>query len=77
MKDKAGNEITVGCRVAEADFAFGDGVVESVTVPLVGGGFNVGVRWDDSSLGGPTWDENGGGRGADHLLVIPEKPCNC
>ena len=37
MKDQAGVEITVGCRVAEADFAFGDGGVESLTVlPLVG-----------------------------------------
>ena len=44
--DKAGTEITVGCRVAEADFSFGDGVVESVTVPTRGGGCNVGVKWD-------------------------------
>ena len=32
MKDQAGAEITVGCRVAEVDFGYGDGVVESVTV---------------------------------------------
>ena len=36
MNDKAGVEITVGCRVAGADFSFGDGKVESVTVPSVG-----------------------------------------
>ena len=35
LKDKSGTEIVVGCRVAEADFDFGDGVVESVEVPCV------------------------------------------
>ena len=53
MKDKDGVEITVGCRVAEADFSFGDGKVESITVPIAGAeGFNVGVIWDDPSRGG-------------------------
>jgi hypothetical protein len=37
MKDKAGIVITVDCRVAEADFSYGDGTVESVTVPCIGG----------------------------------------
>ena len=62
--------ITVGCRVAEADFSYGDGTVESITVPCVGGGFNVGIKWDDASKGGPAWSQEGGGRGAAHLLVI-------
>ena len=74
--DKAGVEITVGCRVAEADFTFGDGLVESITVPVQGGGFNVGVKWDDPdkglAKGGPTWSnaEQGGGRAGEHLMVI-------
>ena len=63
-------EITVGCRVVEADFSYGDGTVKSITVPIAGGGFNVGVDWDDAEKGGPTWSEEGGGRGAQHLLVI-------
>ena len=61
MKDKAGAwiSITVGCRVAECDLDFGDGTVESITVPLSGGsdGVNVGVAWDDTSLDGPAWSE--------------------
>ena len=69
MKDHAGAEIVVGCRVAEADFSFGDGVVESIVVPCVGGGFNVGVKWDQPELGGPPWSAEGGGRAAQH-------PCN-
>ena len=74
MMDQAATEITVGCRVAEADFSFGDGVVESVKVPITGVGFNVGVKWDDPSKGGPTWSAGGGGRGAQHLLVIAPAP---
>ena len=70
MEDSAGTKIAVGCRVAEVDFSFGDGLVESVTVPIVGVGFNVGVRWDDPSKGGPEWSAEGGGRAANHLLVI-------
>ena len=41
--------------MAEADFSFGDGVVESIEVPCIGDGFNVGVKWDDSQRGGPPW----------------------
>ena len=74
MKDQAGVEITVGCRVAEADFAFGDGGVESITVPYRDGSFNVGVKWDDPERGGPKWSAEGGGRGAQHLLVIAPEP---
>ena len=37
MKDKAGIDIAVGCRVAEADFGYGDGTVESITGPCIGG----------------------------------------
>ena len=74
MKDKAGTDIVVGCRVAEADLSYGDGVVESVTVPCRGGSFNVGVKWDDQSKGGPTWSAEGGGRGEQHLLVIEAAP---
>ena len=44
VKDKAGTEIAVGCRVAEADFSFGDGVVESITVPTTGGGVSASSR---------------------------------
>ena len=73
MKDKAGTEIKVGCRVAEADFDFGDGTVMSISVPSSGGGFNVGVHWDDPDNGGPPWSDEGGGRGAQHLLVIEEE----
>ena len=62
MKDQAGTEIVVGCRVAEVDFSYGDGIVESVTVPVVGGGINVGVKWDDPEKGGPEWSAGGGGR---------------
>ena len=68
MKDKAGVEITVGCRVLEADFDYGDGTVESIEVPSAGGGFNVGVLWDDPAKEGPGWSAEGGGRGANHLL---------
>ena len=74
MKDQAGETITVGCRVAEVDFSYGDGVVESVEVPLRGGGFNVGVKWDDPAKGGPAWSAEGGGRGSQHLLVIEPAP---
>ena len=74
MMDKAGAEIAVGCRVAEADFSFGDGVVESIEVPINGGGFNVGVKWDEPERGGPTWSAQGGGRGAEHLLVLEPPP---
>lgn len=74
MKDKAGTEITVGCRVAEASFGYGDGEVESVEVPVTGGGFNVGVKWDDPRKGGSGWSEEGGGRTAEHLLVIEAAP---
>ena len=70
MKDKAGTVITVGCRVAEADFTFGDGTVESITVPVTGDGYNVGVHWDEPDKGGPGWSDEGGGRSAEHLLVI-------
>ena len=70
MKDKAGIDIAVGCRVAEADFGYGDGTVESITVPSRGGGFTVGVHWDDPEKNGPGWSAEGGGRGAEHLLVI-------
>ena len=70
MKDKSGADITVGCKVAEADFSYGDGIVESITVPCVGGAFNVGVKWADPGKGGPAWSKEGGGRGAAHLLVI-------
>ena len=73
MLDKNGADIVVGSRVREADFGYGDGEVESVTVPIRGGGgFNVGVRWDDPSLGGPEYDAEGGGRGAQHLVVLQE-----
>ena len=73
MKDKAGTEITVGCRVAETDLGFGDGTVESVEVPA-SGGFNVGVHWDKPEKDGPGWSDEGGGRGAEHLLVIEAAP---
>ena len=77
LEDSAGVALEVGQRVSEIDFSFGDGLVESITVPSVGGGFNVGVKWDDPSLDGPTWSEDGGGRGAKHLLVIaPALPPN-
>ena len=70
MKDKSGADITVGCKVAEADFSYGDGILESITVPCAGGAFNVGVKWADPGKGGPAWSKEGGGRGAAHLLVI-------
>ena len=70
MKDQAGVDITVGCKVAEADFSYGDSIVESIAVPCVGGAFNVGVKWADLGKGGPAWSKEGGGRGAAHLLVI-------
>ena len=70
MKDKAGADIAVGCRVAEADFSYGDGVVESITVPITGIGFNVGVKWDQPARGGPPWSAEGGGRASQHLLVL-------
>ena len=72
MKDQAGSEITVGCRVTEADDDFGDGTVESITVPVgAGAGFNVGIlMWDKPENGGPGWSSDGGGRGAEHLLVV-------
>ena len=60
--------------MAEADFSFGDGVVESIEVPINGGGFNVGVKWDEPERGGPTWSAQGGGRGAEHLLVLEPPP---
>lgn len=73
--DKAGTEIDVGCRVTEADLNFGDGTVESVSVPLASGdGFNIGVHWDNPALGGPAWSAEGGGRGAEHLIVIDGRP---
>lgn len=75
VQDQAGKEIVVSCRVTEADFGFGDGEVESVKVPLSrGSGFNIGVKWDDASKGGPSWSATGGGRGAQHLLVIADAP---
>ena len=55
LTDKGGEEIRIGCRVAEADFSYGDGVVESITVPVRGGGFNVGIKLDKPELGGPPW----------------------
>ena len=58
----------------EADFSFGDGVVESIEVPINGVGFNVGVKWDEPERGGPTWSAEGGGRGAEHLLVLEPPP---
>ena len=64
MLDKAGATITVGCKVAEADMGYGDGVVESITVPTAGGGFNVGVRWDTPDEDKPGWSKEGGGEGA-------------
>ena len=70
MKDKAGIVITVDCRVAEVDFSFGDGTVESITVPCKGGGCNVGVLWDDPAKEGPAWSAEGGGCNAGHLTVI-------
>ena len=70
MRDSADEEIRVGSRVTEVDFGYGDGIVESIEVPVQGGGFNVGVMWDDPGLGGPTWSAEGGGRGANHLLVV-------
>ena len=48
MNDRDVAEIVVGCRVVEADFGYGEGVVESVEVPCIGGGFKVGVRRDQS-----------------------------
>ena len=73
MLDSAGSEIVVGCRVAEIHLGFGDGTVESITVPVHGcDGFNVGVKWDDESKGGPSWSAEGGGRNAEHLLVIEQ-----
>ena len=59
MKDQAGSVITVGCRVAEADDGFGDGTVESITVP-VGGAIhaNVGILWDTPEKGGPGWSSD-------------------
>ena len=53
LTDKGGEEIRIGCRVAEADFSYGDGAVESITVPITGDGFNVGIKWDTQELGGP------------------------
>ena len=72
MKDQAGAQIVVGCRVTE--FNYGDGTVESIEVPARGGSFNVGIKWDDPSKDGPTWSAEGGGRGAQHLLVIEAAP---
>ena len=60
--------------MAEADFGYGDGTVESITVPVTGGGFAVGVHWDQPEKEGPGWSEEGGGRGAGHLLVIEAAP---
>ena len=74
MKDKAGTDIVVGCRVTEADFGFGDGVVESITVPAQDGSCTVGIKWDEPSKGGPKWSAEGGGRGAQHLIVIEAAP---
>mgnify|MGYP006936349087 CR=1 FL=1 len=74
MMDKSGTEITVGCRVTEADLGFGDGTVESVEVPAGAGGFNVGVHWDEPDRDGPGWSDEGGGRRAEHLLVIEAAP---
>ena len=74
MKDKAGTDIVVGCRVTEADFGFGDGIVESISVPCRGTSLNVGIKWDEPSKGGPSWSAEGGGRGAQHLLVIEAAP---
>ena len=74
LTDKAGAEIKIVCRVAEADFSFGDGVVESISVPCRDGAFNVGVKWDEPSLGGPTWSASGGGRDSKHLLVTAAAP---
>ena len=74
MTDSAGFEVAVGQRVSEIHFDYGDGLVESITVPMSSDGFNVGVKWDDPSKGGPAWSETGGGRGANHLLVIEQPP---
>ena len=74
LTDKGGEEIRIGCRVAEADFSYGDGVVESITVPITGDGFNVGIKWDTPELGGPPWSAEGGGRSAEHLLVLGPPP---
>ena len=57
--------------------SYGDGIVESITVPCIGGGFSVGVVWDDPQKGGPTFSAEGGGRGANHLLVIEAAPDTC
>ena len=70
MCDKNNTEIVVGCRVREDDSDFGEGVVKSIEVPCIGGAFNVGVEWDDAEKGGPPWTPEGGGRGAQHLVVI-------
>ena len=74
LTDKGGEEIRIGCRVAEADFSYGDGAVESITVPITGDGFNVGIKWDTPELGGPPWSAEGGGRSAEHLLVLGPPP---
>ena len=51
-----------GQRVEEVDLDFGQGVVKRLLVPVEKGmGFNVGVLWDDPSLGGPSWQQAGRG----------------
>ena len=74
MKDKAGAEITVGCRVTECDMGYGVGVVESIAVRTTGVGFNVGIKWDIAGDDKPGWSTEGGGRSAEHLLVIEAAP---
>ena len=69
--DCAGTEINIGDRVGECDAPYGNGLVQSISVPsTAGGGFNIGVEWDNPALGGPLWDATGGGRAGCHLLIV-------
>ena len=72
VEDANGNEIQVGQRVREQTMNFGDGLVESINVPIIGPGYNIGVRWDDPTKEGPTWTAEGGGRAGEHLIILPE-----
>jgi hypothetical protein len=68
VQDCEGNELNTGDRVMD-DGWFGAATVVRLRIPLASGpGFNVGLRWDDASKGGPKVRE--GGRGANHLRRI-------
>ena len=68
VKDCEGTALSTGDRVVD-DGWFGTGTVVRLRIPLEhGDGFNVGVKWDDASKGGPRVRD--GGRGANHLRRI-------